>query len=258
VSDGNDAGAQRAVRRALDEARHGVIPVVSDVHAGWKRFNDPAARLARRKRRVARSFTLWVVLTLLSVLFAVTGYFGLLGGAAGVDGALKGIVGLLIFGTIAVRSGTKLRGLYRTQLPSRGASPPLPPAGSAAREPIRRLRDCESSLTELLASLPADSVNSRETADDAATTLRSLAERVQAIERARDNSPRDEHATLDTDLAPLVAQLQDGVEAYAGLVAAAGRAVAASSPGADTESLTAATDRLAGSAEALRELRSRY
>jgi len=256
VSGGNGAGAERAVRRALSEAQQGVLPVVSEMQAGWMRFHDPAAKLARRKRRTSRTFTLWLVLTLLSALFAVTGYVGVLGDTAGMHGALEGIVGLLIFGTFATRSGLKLRTLHRTELP-RASQQPLPPTGSAAREPMRRLAECESSLSELLGSMPTDSATPQATADDAAAALRKLADRIRTIERARDHSPRTERAALDTDLSPLVAQLEDGVAAYAGLMAAAGRAVAASSPGTETESLAEATDRLAGFAAALRDLRSR-
>ena len=255
MSGGNGAGAERTVRRALSDARQSVGPVMSDLQAGWMRFNDPAAKLVRRKRRTSRAFTLWLVLTLLSVLFTITGYFGVLGGTAGVHGALEGIIGLLIFGTFATRAGLKLHTLHRTQL-SHTSRQPLPPTGSAAREPMRRLAECESSLSELLGSMPADSTTPQSTADDAAATLRNLSDRIRAIERARDNSPRTARAALESDLSPLVTQLEDGVAAYAELVAAAGRAVAASSPGTDTESLTEATDRLAGLAEALRDLRS--
>lgn len=257
MSGSNGAGVERAVRRALNEARQTAAPVVSDVHASWVRFNDPAAKLARRKRRASRAFTLWLVLTLLSVLFAVTGYLGVLGGAAGVGGSLKGIVGVLIFGTFGVRSGLRLRTLHLEQRSVRAEPPPLPPVGSAAREPIRRLGDCESNLTDLLASLPAHTSEPRATADDAAATLRQLADRVQAIERTRDNSRATERAELDADLETLVTQLEDGVSAYSGLVAAAGRAVAASSAGTNTESLAEATDRLAGLAAGLRDIRSR-
>lgn len=257
MSGGNGAGVERVVRRALNEARHTAVPVVSDVHASWVRFNDPAAKLARRKRRTSRVFTLWLVLTLLSALFAVTGYFGVLGGAAGVEGALKGIIGLLIFGTFGVRSGLKLRSLHRVQRSQRAEPPALPPAGSGAREPMRRLGECESNLTELLGNLPAHASEPRATADDAAAMLRHLADRIQAVERARDNSPPAERAELDSDLATLETQLQDGVSAYGGLVAAAGRAVAASSAATDMESLTEATDRLAGLAAGMRDLRSR-
>src|SRR5699024_4461412 len=185
VSGGSGAGAERTVRRALSDARQSVGPVMSDLQAGWMRFNDPAAQLVRRKRRTSRAFTLWLVLTLLSVLFTITGYFGVLGGTAGVHSALEGNLGLLIFGTFATRACLKLHTLHRTQL-SHTSRQPLPPTGSAAREPMRRLAECESSLSELLGSMPADSTTPQSTADDAAATLRNLSDRIRAIERARD------------------------------------------------------------------------
>jgi hypothetical protein len=63
---------------------------------------------------------------------------------------------------------------------------------------------------------------------------------------------------LDSAIAGLREQLEDGVEEYGALVAAAGRTVAATDSGMPEakDALTDATDRLAGLASALRELSS--
>lgn len=259
--------------RRRDEAGAGPstpaeLPVVAEIRDKWDRWNDPAAKLRRKRRRTSRALTVWSVLTLLSVLWAVVGYAGL-GGAEGIQGAFSGLAATLIFGALGVRSGIRLHRLSRTPLPERHSAAPtaLPPSGSAAREPMERLRRGEESLGELLAQLesphgtsgatPEMSVDdARATAAEAASALRALAARVESIERARRSAPEDERAGLDSAVASLRTQLDEGLDEYGTLVAAAGRAVAASSAGVQParEALTDATDRLAGLASALREL----
>ncbi|SFQ06620.1 hypothetical protein SAMN05421810_104362 [Amycolatopsis arida] len=245
------------------------LPVVGDLRAKWERWNDPAAKLERRKRRTSRALTLWIVLTILCGLVAVAGLTGVVG-AAGAAGAefLAGAAGMVVFGALGVRSGLRLRQLNRVELPASTAPPPLPSAGSAAREPMERLAECEASLTELLtqldtpsagapASVPEVSVEeARATAREAAAALRGLAARVQAIERAMATAPAAERGPLGSAVRTLREQLDDGLTGYRGLIAAAGQAVAASSGGIQPakEALTDATDRLAGLAIALREL----
>lgn len=243
------------------------VPVFAEVRAKWARWNEPAARLERRKRRASRAMTLWIVLTLLCGLLAVVAGIGLMG-ADGATTAVVGIAGVIVFGSLGVRSGMHLRRLNRTQLPVSTAPQPLPPAGSVAREPIQRLAACEESLAELLhqlsipssigtAAVPEISVeDARATAANAATALRGLAARIQAVERARNAAPAGERGALDAAVRMLREQLDDGVDGYGALVAAAGRAVAASGSGMQQskDALSDATDRLAGLAIALREL----
>ncbi|WP_199431878.1 phage shock envelope stress response protein PspM [Qaidamihabitans albus] len=244
------------------------LSMVSDVRDKWARWNEPAAKLERRKRRTSRAFTLWIVLSILSVLYAVAGYTGLMSGNEGFEGAFGGITATVIFGTLMVRSGLKLRRLHRVELPASTLPPPLPPTASAARRPMERLAESEASLSELLgqltmpaagapAAVPEVSVeDARATANDAAATLRALADRIQAVERARDTASAADRAALESAVRSLREQLDDGLDGYGALVAAAGRAVAASSGGVQPakDSLTDATDRLAGLALALREL----
>ncbi|GAA3568515.1 hypothetical protein GCM10022222_60700 [Amycolatopsis ultiminotia] len=248
------------------------IPAMAEARAKWQRWNEPAAKHQRRIRRTSRVLTVWVLVTILLGVLTVLAGTGLLGGVAGPDigqTVLAGF-GTLVFGTFSVRTGLRLRELKKHELtaaPS-AAPPPLPAAGSAAREPMERLAESEASLGELLRQLSVPTslgttavsevsvADARATADEAAQALRALATRVQAIERGRNSAPQRERAALDAAVTKLRSQLDDGVESYGGLVAAAGRAVAASSAGIGTsrEALTDATDRLAGLAMALKDL----
>ncbi|MBB3051321.1 hypothetical protein FHS23_002344 [Prauserella isguenensis] len=261
-SDGPRTGHRPAPRPKVD------LTVVTDVRDKLAAWNSPEAKHARRVRWTRRAFTLWAVLTLLAVLWAVAGYFGVIGVYEGVEGALTGAAGTVVFGALAVSSGTKLRRLGRAEPPKPDPSSTLPPANSAARAPMEKLVDSERTLTDLLDQLATpqhgapsgatgfDVEDARATAMDASAALRGLAARLESIERARDAAPARERAGLDSAVTALREQLEEGLEGYGTLVAAAGRAVAASSDGATPakEALTDATDRLAGLAVALREL----
>jgi hypothetical protein len=247
------------------------VPAFAEARAKWSRWNDPAAKLERRKRRTSRALTLWILLTVLCGLLTLAAGMGWLTatGAPMMSQAITAFAGAVVFGTFSVRSGMKLRELKRIQLPATPAGPPpLPPAGSAARGPMEHLAECEASLGELLRQLSVPSsvgttpvsevsvADARQTAAEAAAALRGLAARIQAIERARNAAPAREQAALDAAVGKLREQLDDGIEGYGGLVAAAGHTVAASSDGLVTskQALTDATDHLAGLAMALREL----
>ncbi|ADJ48013.1 hypothetical protein AMES_6188 [Amycolatopsis mediterranei S699] len=247
------------------------VPAFAEARAKWDRWNHPAAKLERRKRRTSKALTLWIILTILCAVVTVAAAVGWLSptSAAMMPQAITAFAGAVIFGTFSVRSGLKLRELKRIPIPAAPAGPPpLPPARSAAREPMERLAECEASLTELLRQLSVPSslgmppvsevsvADARQTATEAAAALRGLAARIQAIERGRDSAPAREKAALDAAVAKLREQLDDGLEGYRGLVAAAGHSVAAAGDGLVTskQALTDATDRLAGLAMALREL----
>ncbi|HJQ48831.1 MAG TPA: hypothetical protein VJ870_21260 [Amycolatopsis sp.] len=239
------------------------VPMVAEVRARWLRWNEPAAKLERRKRRTSRALTLWLLLTLLCGLGAVATGFGLIG-AGGLSHAAGGIVLAVVFATLGGRSALRLRELKRTKLPVSTAPPPLPRPDSAARAPMDRLSECEESLAELLTQLaqpsslvlPESVEEARATAAEAARALRGLASRVEAIERARRSSPAGERKALDAAIRNLLEQLDDGLDDFGTLIAAAGRAVAASGPGMQPskDALADATDRLAGLAIALREV----
>jgi hypothetical protein len=245
-----------------------VIPAVAEVRTKWAAWNEPAAKLERRKRRASRALTLWIVLVLLCGLYGYLAFTGMLGTTSGdISRIIYPSAGVIVFGALGVRSGARLVQLKRVKLPAGSAPPPpLPAAGSVAREPMERLAECEASLAELLAQLsapaavgttaiPAVSVeDARATATEAAVSLRGLAARIVAIERARNASPASERGALDAAIRTLREQLDDGLEGYGGLVAAAGHAVGASGGSISKQALTDATDHLAGLAMALREL----
>lgn len=245
-----------------------VVAEIREIRDKWARWNEPAAKLERRKRRTSRALTLWVVLTLLSVLYALAGYAGIMGGFEGLQGALNGIAAAIVFGALGVRTGIRLYQLNRVRLPQRVTPPPLPPVGSVARAPMERLAQSEASLDDLLGKLTSPSAgapsavpslsveDARATATEAAAALRALADRVRSIERARDSAPVADRPALDSAITALREQLDDGLDAYGALIAAAGHAVAESGGGVEPakEALTDATDRLAGLAMALREL----
>ncbi|MGW4485559.1 phage shock envelope stress response protein PspM [Amycolatopsis sp. NPDC004368] len=250
----------------------GQVPAVAEARAKWQRWNEPAAKHQRCITRTSRVLTLWLLITIFLGVLTVLAGTGLMG-AGGTDVAQTVLAGFgtLVFGTFSVRTGLKLRQLKKLEIPGvaeGGAPPPLPPAASAAREPMERLAESEASLGELLrqlsvptstgtAAVPEVSVaDARATAVEAARALRGLAARVQAIERGRNSAPERERGALDAAVAKLREQLDDGIEGFGSLVAAAGRAVAASSDGMGTskQALTDATDHLAGLALALRDL----
>jgi hypothetical protein len=101
---------------------------------------------------------------------------------------------------------------------------------------------------------PESVEHTRRTGTDAALVLRRVAAQLHAVERARDHSPPLERGPLADAVRALRVQLDEGVDGYGSLVAAAGRVLAASSLGAPNQDLTDATDHLAGLAVALREL----
>lgn len=246
------------------------IPVVAEARAKWTQWNAPESKLQRRRRRASRAMTFWFMITLLCGLYAFVTGAGLIGNPAGdMAQAIAGIAGVIIAGTQGVRSGLRLRQLNKMQLPVSATPPPLPSASSAARIPMERLSESEATLAELLRQLsiptsvgttaiPEISVaDARNTANEAAAALRGLAGRIQAIERARKAAPAGERAALDSAVRALSEQLEDGLEGFGALVAAAGHAVAAAGGGGmgvSKEALTNATDHLAGLAIALREL----
>jgi hypothetical protein len=135
----------------------------------------------------------------------------------------------------------------------------LPRPGSAARAPMRQLNEAEVALAELLRRLrevqgePAAPVvdHAWQVATDTATSLRSIGTRVEAIELAAEQTPP---GTLDEAVSDLLRQLEEGLDAYRGLIAAAGQVVLEDVPVVETNELAEATESLEALAAALREL----
>jgi len=124
-----------------------------NVRAAVSRWGDPRRRLLR-KRRTARRATL--------SLGGVTGVFTvstLALASADVNAVFvagsAGLTAMVAVPTVAV--AVRLRRLLRVPLPAERVSPAvLPPMGSAAREPLRRLAAAEASLQELVGLLDRD------------------------------------------------------------------------------------------------------
>jgi hypothetical protein len=182
---------------------------------------------------------------------------GALGAAPGVVAAL-GFAGTSV---LAVRTNLKMRGIdaERRQLEAAPTPEPLPARSSAARQPMERLEDAQDTLRELLrqldsaalTSIPTDSVEqARATGAEAASAIRAVSRQLQAVERARDTAPPLDRAPLVEGVRRLRAQLDEGVDGYCGLVAAAGRVLAESTASNPRQVLGDATDHLAGLASA--------
>ncbi|TCP41129.1 hypothetical protein EV191_12727 [Tamaricihabitans halophyticus] len=251
--------------------RHLESPMVGQLREKFDRWNDPAARLVRRRRRASRLLTFWIILLLVFGTVAGLGFAGVVGGGGEIVtlGSSGSLLLAIVAGALSVRTGIRLRALNRTELPESSTPPPLPPRESAARAPMEQLAEAQQSLDQLMGTLHAGGGSSlipeasvadaRETAAEAAAALHQLADRIQAIERARESAPQRERVALGEAVHTLLGQLERGLEGYRSLVAAAGRAVAESSGHLDEHQrrLTEATDHLAGLAIAVREVSAR-
>ncbi|OLR94168.1 phage shock envelope stress response protein PspM [Actinokineospora bangkokensis] len=236
-------------------------PVLAQVRAALGRRRDERAIALRKRKRSARATRAWGVGT------------GLGGAGVAVQVAAAApaptLVGMIAL-TAAAGIGTAAAGvkswrLHRQPLPE--APPPpvaLPARDSAAREPVRRLTDAADTLRELLTQLgrtavvpPEDVEHARRSGAEAHRALDGVAAQLQAVERARDHAPARDKGHLTEGVRALRRQLDEGVDGYCGLVAAAGRALAESSVHShrpDRHELTDASDRLSALALALRDL----
>lgn len=244
-------------------------PVLTRVRKKIAQWRDPRARLLRRRRRSKQTAVAGATATgTLGAGSVVSFSPSLIGFQA--DPALAAMLDVGGFGlaVTAVASGAgtiagtvKHRRLMRTPLPAPAPEPvELPARDSSAYEPMRRLRDAERSLHEVLAKLSATGAgtdaasDARTTADGVSLALREVAAKVSAVESAIPHAPEDQQAVLRDDVARLREELDEGVDGYGGLVAAAGRAVAAGSAPEQKHLMQDATDRLMGLSDALQEL----
>jgi hypothetical protein len=128
----------------------------------------------------------------------------------------------------------------------------LPGPRSAAHQPMRELGEAESALAEVLRQLSGSSVEQAwHTACDTAARMRAVAARLEAVELAANHAPPPERAAFEDRAASLRALLDQGLDGYRDLTAAARRMLAVSPPALAVDELREATARLA---EGLREL----
>jgi hypothetical protein len=255
--------------------------VVAQVQEALARHSDDTVRVERQRRRLERKRVwasrwalAWAVVWVVIVAYLGLAIAGLVDN--GPDAAMiAGGVGAAVFtGALSIRSTRRMVLLKRARdefdrqhKPAVVAAPRpvMPPKGSVAHEPMKRLVDAEGALDHLVrqlagtegvpASVPLESVaQAEQTGAEAAQALRAVAAQLVAVELARDQARPIDRGPLIEGVRALRAQLDEGLDGYRSLVAAAGRVVAASTSPGPKQELTDATDHLAGLAVALREL----
>ena len=264
------------------DVRNSVMAQVQDAmarsQAALARGRDENVRLERQRRKLERQrlwasrwALAWAIVCLFLVVYVALAFTGMVG--AGPDAAMiaSGVAGVAATGALSIRSTRRMVLLKRARerfdedhRPAvvAAARPAMPPKGSAAYEPMQRLSEAEDALAQLVqqlsgptAAVPAESVAEAErTGAEAALALRAVAAQLAAVELARDHAPPMERGALIEGVRRLREQLDEGLNGYRSLVAAAGRVVAATSSAGPTQELADATDHLAGLAVALREL----
>ena len=242
-------------------------PIAGEFRRKLARWRDPRARLLRKRKRSRQTAITGTVGT---GVFAAGSYGAFAPHVFGMpaaqpletmlDVAAFGIGGAAVATAVgAVASWRQYRKLCKVPLPEAAPEPgELPPNGSQAREPMRSLRDAEQSMHQALQQLSTagfgEAADARDTANRAAAALREVSARLQAVEAALPHVPASEQEPLRADVQRLRGELDEGVEGYRHLVAAAGRAVAASGGPEQRHAVQDASDRLAGLATALLEL----
>lgn len=129
---------------------------------------------------------------------------------------------------------------------------------SAAAEAWQRLQSASTAMESLAGRLPPSASESVTEGLAVERALRDLAYRIVDVERGLAAAPPDARESLDQARHALTAQLAEGVDAYQRLVAAVAECVAEGARTPDNHAaqrLTEATDRLAGLARGLGELR---
>jgi hypothetical protein len=253
---------------------------VARTQEALERGRDESIRIERQRRRLERKrlwasrwALAWAILCVFLVVYVAMAFTGMVG--EGPDPAMiaGGVAGVAATGALSIRSTRRMLLLKRARAEfdrqhkpaavSPPPRPPMPPKDSAAHEPMQRLAEAEDALAQLVrqlsgtpgTSVPVDSVTEAErTGAEAAQALRAVAAQLAAVELARDHAPPMERGPLIDGVRRLREQLEEGLNGYRGLVAAAGRVVAASTSAGPTQELADATDHLAGLAMALREL----
>lgn len=257
-----------ALLRALGQQVSG--PVLDDLRRKHSARQEPRARLLRQQRQASRKLWLLLAVTAVCALIVVT---AVLGATISVVSLVVAGAATLVGVTISAQTGVRVAGLHRqlARTPRTRALPPdpgyrLPSVGSKARAPMQRLATAEDNLAELLeqllpgtgvAPVPASAVTeTRAAADEAAGELRTLATQLAAVESAADHAGRSRRGSLSDSAVTLRKRLEEGVDAYGELVAAAAETVAAAASPGSRQRLSDATDHLGGLAAALSELRS--
>ncbi|HEX6356889.1 phage shock envelope stress response protein PspM [Actinophytocola sp.] len=265
------------------DVRNSVMAQVQDAMArsqqALARSRDESVRIERQRRRLERKqlwasrwALAWAIVCVFLVVYVAMAFTGMVGEGPEPTMIAGGVAGVAATGALSIRSTRRMVLLKRARAEfdrqhkpaavSAPPRPPMPPKDSAAHEPMQRLAEAEDALAQLVRQLsgtqgpvPLDSVAEAErTGAEAAQALRAVAAQLAAVELARDHAPPMERGPLIDGVRQLREQLEEGLNGYRSLVAAAGRVVAASSSAGPKQELADATDHLAGLAMALREL----
>lgn len=256
--------------------------VVAQVQDALARRSDEVVRVERQRRRLERKrlwasrwAMAWAVICVVVVAYVALAMMGAVDDGPDAMQIAGGIGAGVFTAALSIRSTRRMVLLKRARdefdrqhkppTVAAAARPPMPPKGSAAYGPMKRLGEAEAALDQLVrqlagtqgapASVPLESVaQAEQTGAEAAQALRAVAAQLAAVELARDHAPPMERAPLIEGVRRLRAQLDEGLDGYRSLVAAAGRVVAASTAAGPKQELADATDHLAGLAVALREL----
>lgn len=256
--------------------------VVAQVQDALARRQDETVRIERQRRRLERRrmwasrwALSWAIICLFLVVYVAMGFAGMVGDGPDATMIAGGVAAVAATGALSIRSTRRMVLLKRARdefdrqhkpaVVAGAPRPPMPPRESLAYEPMQRLSEAEDALGQLVrqlagtegapASVPLESVaHAEQTGAEAAQALRAVAAQLAAVELARDHAPPMERGPLIEGVRRLREQLDEGLNGYRSLVAAAGRVVAASSSAGPKQDLADATDHLAGLAVALREL----
>ncbi|MHA4849474.1 phage shock envelope stress response protein PspM [Rhodococcus sp. MSC1_016] len=244
------------VQGALRDAGESVVEAA-------QRWRDPRERLLRKKRRARR----WAQRYGIVSGSSATGAAGLALAAAPEWSMVMAGGGAVVFAVPAVMALNRYRKLDAVvPPPGRPDRRSLPSPSSAAREPMERLVHSERALHGILGVLgrsasisPDDIEDTHRTARSAAAALHAVAVDIAEMESAAVGS-RAAAPSLHRAIATAAAQLDDGVDQFEELVAAAAEVTVPGASGAvgglatERAELVSATEKLAGLAAALGEI----
>jgi hypothetical protein len=212
----------------------------------------------------------WTAFTVIFVIVAISE--GVSDDVDRGDGVLGGTILAVLAAMLAgagvvvarVRRGPQAPVAAADPVPALPTPPRLPGRKSAAREPMERLAEAETALRDLIAQLSGSAAgpsapqnvvdDAARIADETAHRLRAIAAKVEALEAAVRHAPAARRAGLEDGARSLLRHLDQGIEGYRELIAAAGHLVLAGTTDPVPDELIEATDHLAGLAAALRDL----
>jgi hypothetical protein len=251
------------VQRGVDTAAEFTDAVAQRVGVA----SNPRAKILRKRRWALRatlffafSTGLWVGVTAMLASWDVIPAWVL-----PIPAAIA--VGAAFLATLAFM---RYRWFKGAPLPPERSVRRLPPWGSSARQPMAALASAERGLHSLLGimqrgrMLPDDELAEvTAAANHTAVAMAATANEVVSMERAANSAPQS-RAHLQPIIRSFTMQLDDGLRQYSEMVTAAAQLVSSANSGSMSSSpmstqrqrheLVAATDRLAGWAQAFDEL----